>query len=80
MNIHKLTTQGRVTIPKELRDGLGWKPGDELRFVQEEDGVKIVRATHRRSGSEVIRRLRRVRWNRSLTTDRLMTTRRGDQE
>lgn len=39
-----MTVKGQVTVPKEFRDAFGWKPGDEVAFVQEKDGVKIVRA------------------------------------
>ncbi|MFH1141511.1 MAG: AbrB/MazE/SpoVT family DNA-binding domain-containing protein [Chloroflexota bacterium] len=38
MNKTKITSKGQVTIPKEVRERLGLRPGDELEFV-EEDGV-----------------------------------------
>ena len=34
----RMTSKGQVTIPKEVRQRLGLRPGDELEFT-EEDGV-----------------------------------------
>jgi len=34
----RITTKGQVTVPKEVRERLGLRPGDELEFT-EEDGV-----------------------------------------
>lgn len=34
----RITTRWQVTIPKEVRERLGLRPGDELEFT-EEDGV-----------------------------------------
>jgi len=36
--------QGRLTLPKELLDGLGVKSGDKLNFDLQMDGAVIVRA------------------------------------
>ena len=36
-----LTSKGQTTIPKEIRDGLGMKPGDRISFTP----VKIEGAT-----------------------------------
>jgi len=38
-----VTSNGRVTLPVEIRKSLGVKPGDYLRFVPEKDAFRIVR-------------------------------------
>lgn len=35
--------QHRVTIPKDLAEEKGWKPGTKLRFVELPDGSVILR-------------------------------------
>lgn len=37
----RVTTKGQVTIPKEIRDALGIKPGDEIAFEEVDAGYKI---------------------------------------
>lgn len=39
----RVTEKGQVTIPKEIRDRLGIKPGSEVEFVVEEKGVMLVK-------------------------------------
>ncbi len=42
MAVATLTSKGQTTIPKEIRDRLGLKPGDKLRFLLEEDGRVVI--------------------------------------
>lgn len=37
----RVTQKGQVTIPKEVREKLGIRPGDEIEFVRTEDGYLI---------------------------------------
>ncbi|ESS09211.1 MAG: looped-hinge helix DNA binding domain, AbrB family [uncultured archaeon A07HN63] len=37
----RVTTKGQVTIPKEIRDALGIKPGDEITFKKSDAGYTI---------------------------------------
>jgi AbrB family looped-hinge helix DNA binding protein len=37
----KLTSKGQVTLPKELREQLGLRPGDEIEFVQVQGEFRV---------------------------------------
>jgi len=37
----RVTTKGQVTIPKEVREALGIRPGDEVSFDETEEGYVI---------------------------------------
>jgi antitoxin PrlF len=39
----KVTSKGQCTIPKSVRDELGIKPGDQLDFYKDKDGLIRVR-------------------------------------
>ncbi|MBO9480816.1 MULTISPECIES: type II toxin-antitoxin system PrlF family antitoxin [Gammaproteobacteria] len=38
----KLTTQGQVTIPANIRKSLGLKPGDRVSFLENDRGEIVV--------------------------------------
>jgi antitoxin PrlF len=38
-----LTSKGQTTIPKEIRDGLGMKPGDRMTFTLMPDATVVMR-------------------------------------
>ncbi len=42
-----LTSKGQTTIPKEIRDGLGLQPRDEIHYTLLPDGTVIMRAKRR---------------------------------
>ena len=37
-----ITVKGQATIPKEIRDHLGLKPGDRLKFFLHPDGTVVL--------------------------------------
>jgi AbrB family looped-hinge helix DNA binding protein len=43
MAIAAVTSKGQITIPIEVRVKLGIKPGDRVRFVENEDGEIVLK-------------------------------------
>ena len=37
----RMSTRGRVLVPKKVRDRLGWREGLQLDVVEFEDGVEL---------------------------------------
>jgi AbrB family looped-hinge helix DNA binding protein len=48
MSVSRVNTKGQVTIPQALRERLGFRPGDEVEFIEVEGGLRIQK---RREGS-----------------------------
>jgi len=36
-----MTSKGQVTIPKDVRERLGLRPGDEIEFVEDGEGYRV---------------------------------------
>jgi AbrB family looped-hinge helix DNA binding protein len=51
----RVTTKGQVTIPKDIRDHLGIKPGSEVEFVREAEKVRLVAADEATSEERLTR-------------------------
>ena len=43
---HKVGPKGQVVIPKDMRDALGLRPGDEVDFQLSDSGVLVEPAKH----------------------------------
>jgi AbrB family looped-hinge helix DNA binding protein len=39
----KITSKGQITVPVAIRKSLGVKAGDNIRFEQQEGGIRVVR-------------------------------------
>jgi AbrB family looped-hinge helix DNA binding protein len=48
MAVSRVNTKGQVTIPKALRERFGFRPGDEIEFIEVEGGLRVQK---RREGS-----------------------------
>lgn len=42
MNLAKISANGQITVPVEIRRLLGLKPGDKILFFQKQDGEIVV--------------------------------------
>jgi AbrB family looped-hinge helix DNA binding protein len=74
----RLTEKGQVTIPIDVREELGLRPGDEVEFVVEAGAAKIVRAASSpQRGHRIVARLR-GRGDVPMTTEEIMALTRGD--
>jgi antitoxin PrlF len=77
-----VTSKGQVTIPKQVRELLGIKPGNEVAFELAEDGRVVVRKVGRRGPAGRPRsRFARLRGRASagMTTEQIMALTRGEE-
>jgi AbrB family looped-hinge helix DNA binding protein len=76
----KITSKGQVTIPKEIRDELGFLPGTEVEFVEEEGEIKIRKVVGGNNrGREIVEHLRRAGGGKyKLSTEEIMRMTRGE--
>jgi len=73
----KVLSGGRVTVPKLVRDYLGFEPGTEVAFRRAADGSIII---ERADGTRPPSRLAQLRGSagRGSSTDEIMAMLRGD--
>jgi AbrB family looped-hinge helix DNA binding protein len=77
---HKIGAKGQVVIPKEIRDQIGIRPGDEVAFDADGGEVRVRRVTDDRAvQANRIKALRGI-WNDGGGTDTLREERRRERE
>lgn len=69
----RLTSKGQITIPAAIREGLGMKAGDALRFRLSEAGELTVVPRRKRSILEIAREMPLPSLGRPLTQDDIDT-------
>lgn len=78
---HKVGVKGQVVIPKEIRDQIGIRPGDEVAFDSRGDEVRIRRvADVEASQADRIKALRGIWAGDGTDTDALIVERRRERE
>lgn len=76
-----VTTKGQVTIPKEVRDLLGIKPGSAVMFEVAQDGrVVITKVGRRGPNARPPSRFEKLRGSATagMSTDEIMALTRGE--
>jgi AbrB family looped-hinge helix DNA binding protein len=76
----KITSKGQVTIPKEIRDELGFLPGTEVELVRDASEVRVRKLPEGRTrGDEIVDRLLKASGGDiPLSTDEIMRMTRGE--
>lgn len=80
----RITEKGQVTIPKEVRDRAGIRPGSEVEFYVDGDIVTLKKVPARKRpgmsrGDRIVAGIRGTATaNRRLSTDEIMKLLRGD--
>lgn len=70
----RITSEGEVTIPREIRERFGLLPGTDVDFVVKANGVQLIKATHPSvpsRGEAIARRLRGTATVR-MSTDEIL--------
>lgn len=75
-----VTSKGQVTIPKEIRDRLGIRPGTSVEFVPTEDGrFVLTKSGHKHAARKSAFARLRGSATVKMSTDEIMAlTRSGD--
>jgi antitoxin PrlF len=72
-----LSNDGRVTIPKRIRERMGMRPGQKLQFFEQRETVLIRKAPdHRDAVDRAWGRLKQL----DKTTDQVMRELRGESD
>ncbi len=80
----RITSKGQVTIPERIRRSAGMLPGTEVEFVQDQDGVRLQRASRSprqsRREQQIADAVERLRGSATIkmTTEEIMALTRGE--
>jgi antitoxin PrlF len=75
----RITTKGQVTIPREVREKMGFLPHSDVEFVIEGNAVVIRKVEGKETrGRNLVERMR-GRATVRMSTDEIMALTRGDE-
>ena len=76
----RVTIKGQVTIPQAIRERHGFLPGTEVRFVEEDGVVRLVKDNEEPTRGRALVARMRGRAQIRLTTDEIMALTRGEDD
>ncbi len=78
----RITSKGQVTIPIDIREKAGLRPGTEVEFEYDGTTVRIVAAkepkTRQTRGERVVAHLKKFSGSIQMTTEEIMALTRGE--
>jgi len=74
----KITEKGQVTIPKAIRDKMGFLPQTEVEFVVSRDRVVLRKVDGKRRRGKKLVAAMRGRATRKMCTEEIMALTRGE--
>ena len=74
----RLNSKGQVTIPAELREKCGLRPGDEVDVIEEGGALRIVRRPGGTTRGQRLARRMRGSAASGMSTDEIMELLRGE--
>jgi|MudIll2142460700_1097286.scaffolds.fasta_scaffold989445_2 AbrB family looped-hinge helix DNA binding protein len=74
----RISSKGQVTIPKEVREMMGFKPHSEIEFVTEGDKVYLRKVLGTKSAREKLVERMRCRATVRMSTDEIMALTRAE--
>jgi len=75
----RVTTKGQVTIPVEVRERLGIRPGTEVNFEVEGNTARMIPVRKVSNRGRKIVELMRGKGTVNMTTDEIMVLTRGEE-
>jgi antitoxin PrlF len=72
----RVSSKGRVTIPKAIRDRFGFRRGADIEFITNGKAVYVINANASK-GEKLVLRMRGAA-DRGMTTDEIMAMTRGE--
>ncbi len=80
MNLAKISANGQITVPIEIRKSLGLKNGDKILFLKRQNGDIVIENSSNLAIREAQQELKQYKVSEKDVLDDVMTIRYGENE